>query len=293
MPARILRHEVRHVARAIVARRLAQINIYKLPTINYYMHIISYNVNGIRAAIRKGWFDWVAENDFDIIGLQETKAESSQVDIEELEHQGFVHNFWHSATSKKGYSGVAIFSKIKPDFVEVGMGNETFDREGRVIRADFGDITLINCYFPSGSSGELRQSVKMQFLPAIYDWVQELRKTRPNIILQGDYNIAHADIDIHNPKGNQKTSGFLPEERAWLDKWYGEAGGFVDSFRLKNPTLQKYSWWNVRTNSRASNNGWRIDYQAVTQPLAERVLAADLLNDAVHSDHCPCALRIS
>lgn len=257
------------------------------------LNIISYNLNGIRAAINKGWFEWIAQNNFDIIGVQETKAESSQVDIKALEAQGFVHNFWHSATSKKGYSGVAIFSKVQPDFVKIGMDNETFDREGRVIRADFGDITLVNCYFPSGTSGDERQGVKMEFLAAIYTWVQELRKTRPNIILQGDYNIAHTNMDIHNPKDNQKTSGFLPEERAWLTKWYGEEGGFVDSFRLKNPELQKYSWWNVRSNARASNKGWRIDYQAVTQPLADRVLAADLLNDAVHSDHCPCSLSIA
>jgi exodeoxyribonuclease III len=255
------------------------------------LHIISYNLNGIRAAIKKDWFGWIAANNFDVIGVQETKAESAQVDIQELERQGFIHNFWHSSTSKKGYSGVAIFSKVKPDFVEAGIGNELFDKEGRVIRADFGDLTLVNCYFPSGTSGEERQGIKMQFLPAIYDWVQELRKTRPNIILQGDYNIAHADIDIHNPKGNQKTSGFLPEERAWMTRWYGE-GGFVDSFRLKNPTLQKYSWWNVRSNSRASDKGWRIDYQAVTQPLTDRIIASDLLNDAVHSDHCPCSLVI-
>lgn len=258
------------------------------------MNIISYNLNGIRAAITKGLFDWIGSQQFDIIGVQETKAESSQVDTTELTRLGFEHQFWHSATSKKGYSGVAIFSRIAPDRVEVGMGDHTFDREGRVIRADFGDWTLVNCYFPSGTSGDERQGVKMEFLTAIYDWVQELRKTRPNIVLQGDYNIAHTPKDIHDPKGNAKSSGFLPDERAWLDKWYDpQQGGFVDSFRLMNPDLQKYSWWNVRSNARASNKGWRIDYQAVTETLKGRVRAADLLNDAVHSDHCPCLLNLA
>ncbi len=258
------------------------------------MNIISYNLNGIRSAINKGLFDWIGQNNFDIIGVQEIKAESEQVDMAQMTQMGYTHQFWHSATSKKGYSGVAIFSRIAPDFVEVGMKNHTFDREGRVIRADFGDWTLVNCYFPSGTSGDERQGVKMEFLAAIYDWVQELKKTRPNIVLQGDYNIAHKPIDLHDPKGNAKVSGFLPDERAWLDKWYDPAqGGFIDSFRLMNPDLHKYSWWSMRSaTARSSNKGWRIDYQAVTEPLKERVRAANLLNDAVHADHCPCFLTL-
>ncbi len=254
------------------------------------LQIVSYNLNGIRSAINKGWIDWIEENNFDVIGVQETKAEKSQVDITALHALGY-RDYWHSATSKKGYSGVAVFSRVEPDLVEAGMGNETFDREGRVIRVDFKDFTLLNCYFPSGTSGDERQGVKFEFLDAFYDWVMELKKTRPNIMVQGDYNIAHTNMDIHNPSGNQKTSGFLPEERAWLTKWLGD-GGFVDSFRVINPDLQKYSWWNVRSNARATNKGWRIDYQTVTTPLKDSIVASDLLNDAVHSDHCPCTVTL-
>lgn len=254
------------------------------------LRIVSYNLNGIRAAIKKDWIDWVAANDFDIIGIQETKAQEEQVDLAALKALGFEHLHWHSA-EKKGYSGVTIFSKQAPDNVVIGMGVERFDREGRVIRADFGDLTLLNCYFPSGTSGDIRQDVKYDFLDTFYDWIQELRKERPNLIVQGDYNIAHTEMDIHNPKSNKNTSGFLPEERAWMTKWLSEAG-FVDSFRYKNPDLEKYSWWSYRAKARANNKGWRIDYQSVVEALKDRIVAADLLNDAVHSDHCPCLLEI-
>lgn len=254
------------------------------------VRIISYNLNGIRAAINKGWFDWIKANNFDIIGVQETKADRSQVDTTPLLEMGYGHQHWFSA-DKKGYSGVAIFSKREPDRVETGIGNAFFDGEGRVIRADYGDFTLVNCYFPSGTSGEERQQAKYDFLELIYPWVEQLRQSRPNILLQGDYNIAHAPIDLHNPKGNQKTSGFLPDERAWMDKWFSQAG-FVDTFRLKNPDTPKYSWWNVRSGARATNKGWRIDYQSVTPSLAGKVLDAQLLNDAVHSDHCPCLVEL-
>ena len=254
------------------------------------LKIVSYNVNGIRAALKKDWLGWVAANDFDIIGIQETKAQEEQVDLSGLKELGFEHLHWHSA-EKKGYSGVTIFSKVKPDRVEIGMGEERFDKEGRVIRADFGDLTLLNCYFPSGTSGDIRQEVKYDFLATFYDWIKKLRQERPNLIIQGDYNIAHTEMDIHNPKSNKKTSGFLPEERAWMTKWFSE-GGFVDAFRLKNPELEKYSWWSYRARARANNKGWRIDYQAVAKQLEDRIVGADLLNDAVHSDHCPCWLEL-
>ena len=254
------------------------------------LKIVSYNLNGIRAAIKKDWIGWVAANDFDVIGIQETKAQEEQVNLDELKALGFEHLHWHSA-QKKGYSGVTIFSKVKPDNVEIGMGVERFDNEGRVIRADFGDLTLLNCYFPSGTSGDVRQAVKYDFLDTFYDWIVELKKERPNLIIQGDYNIAHTEMDIHNPKSNKNTSGFLPEERAWMTKWFDE-GGFVDSFRLKNEELEKYSWWSYRARARANNKGWRIDYQSVTKNLEERIVHADLLNDAVHSDHCPCLLEL-
>jgi len=254
------------------------------------LKIVSYNVNGIRAALKKDWLGWVAANDFDIIGIQETKAQEEQVDLSGLKELGFEHLHWHSA-EKKGYSGVTIFSKVKPDRVEIGMGEERFDKEGRVIRADFGDLTLLKCYFPSGPSGDIRQEVKYDFLATFYDWIKKLRQERPNLIMQGDYNIGHTEMDIHNPKSNKKTSGFLPEERAWMTKWFSE-GGFVDAFRLKNPELEKYSWWSYRARARANNKGWRIDYQAVAKQLEDRIVGADLLNDAVHSDHCPCWLEL-
>ena len=252
--------------------------------------IISYNVNGIRAAIKKDWIGWVGQNDFDIIGLQETKAQEEQVDLSALADLGYQYQYWHSA-EKKGYSGVAIFSRIEPDLVVEGMGIERFDYEGRVIRADFGDWTLLNCYFPSGTSGEERQAVKYDFLDSIYEWIKELRKERPKLIIQGDYNIAHTEMDIHNPKSNKKTSGFLPEERAWMTKWFDE-GDFVDSFRHCHPDQEKYTWWSYRARARANNKGWRIDYQAVSNNLKDNIVAADSLNDAVHSDHCPCWLEM-
>jgi exodeoxyribonuclease-3 len=252
--------------------------------------IVSYNVNGIRAAMKKGWADWVLENKFDIVGIQEAKAFQEQVDIQVLLDAGY-HVYWHAA-QKPGYSGVAVFTKLKPDLVVEGMGNKTFDDEGRILRLDFGVVTLLNCYFPSGTSGDVRQTVKYEFLDAFYKWVEELRKERPNLIIQGDFNIAHDNLDIHDPKGNKNSSGFLPEERGWMSKWLSEAG-FVDSFRYKNPDLQKYSWWSMRSaTARTQNKGWRIDYITVTESLKDRVLAANLLNDAIHSDHCPCVLTI-
>ncbi|WCL80287.1 exodeoxyribonuclease III [Saprospira sp. CCB-QB6] len=255
------------------------------------MKVLSYNVNGLRAAIRKGFVDWVKENDIDIIGLQEAKALREQVDLEELQAAGYEHIYWHAA-EKKGYSGVVVLSKVKADLEVQGMGIERFDKEGRVLRLDFGDWTLLNCYFPSGTSGSVRQEVKYDFLDSIYDWVQELKKERPKILLQGDYNIAHEEIDIHDPKRNKKTSGFLPEERAWMSKWLKE-GGFVDSFRQQQPEEQKFSWWSMRSKTaRANNKGWRIDYQCVSEALAPAIKGAELLNDAVHSDHCPCLIEL-
>ena len=253
------------------------------------MKILSYNTNGIRSAINKGFVDFVAAGAFDIVCIQETKAEREQVNTEGFDALGYQH-FWHSATSKKGYSGVAIFSKIEPSAVIVGMGNARYDVEGRIIRADFGDWTLLNCYFPSGTSGDERQGVKMDFLKDFYDFAEKLRETRPKLVIVGDYNIAHTPLDIHNPKGNAKTSGFLPEERDWMTKLF--ANGFADAFRHKNPELIEYSWWSTRFNSRASNKGWRIDYQAVTNNLANKIVECRHLNEAVHSDHCPVLLEI-
>ncbi len=254
------------------------------------LRLVSYNVNGLRAALKKDFVGWVAANQFDIIGLQETKAQPSQVDVTALTDLGYTYQYWHSAV-KKGYSGVAIFSKVKPDLVVEGMGIERFDNEGRVIRADFGDWTLLNCYFPSGTMGDVRQTVKYDFLDEMTTYVQTLRQERPNLIVQGDYNIAHNEIDLHSPSTNHKSSGFLPEERAWMSDWFSE-DNFVDAFRSKHPETQKFSWWSYRATSRARNKGWRLDYHAVSAPMSKRILGAELLNDAVHSDHCPCWLEI-
>ena len=252
------------------------------------MKIISYNVNGIRAAMRKGLVDWIAEHDFDIICIQESKAQPEQVDMAPFEALGYQH-FWHSA-EKKGYSGVITLSKVAPDRVIEGCGIEMYDKEGRIIRTDFGDLTLLNCYFPSGTSGDVRQEVKMSFLADIQKWVNALKKERPNIILVGDYNIAHTENDIHNPKSNKNTSGFLPEEREWMTQWFDS--GFTDAYRHLNPEKVAYSWWSYRANARANNKGWRIDYQSVSKNLAPKLKTAHHFKDAVHSDHCPVFMEI-
>lgn len=251
--------------------------------------IVSYNVNGIRSAISKGFVDWLAQEQFDIVCVQETKARQEDVGVLELEALGYRH-FWNSA-DKKGYSGVAIFTKQAPDQVFVDSGLPRYDSEGRILRADFGDWTLLNCYFPSGTSGEERQGFKMEFLDDFYRWVEELKKERPKLIIVGDYNIAHNEIDIHDPKGNKNSTGFLPEERAWMTKWFDS--GFTDGFRYMHPDMVEYSWWTFRAGARGNNKGWRIDYQSVTDNLKERIVDVRQLTDVVHSDHCPVLMKIN
>ncbi|MEL6654959.1 MAG: exodeoxyribonuclease III [Bacteroidota bacterium] len=252
------------------------------------MQIVSYNVNGIRAAARKGLAEWLSENNFDIVCLQESKANLDQVDMSEFEALGYQHH-WHSA-EKKGYSGVVTMTRIPADNVVAGCGIERYDREGRILRTDFGDWTLLNCYFPSGTSGDERQGFKMEFLADIQNWVEELRKERPKLIILGDYNIANHPIDIHDPVRNKKSSGFLPEEREWLSNWF--ENGFTDAFRKVHPEKVEYSWWSYRANARANNKGWRIDYQSVSDNLADKIKDAHHRPDAVHSDHCPVWLEI-
>jgi len=254
------------------------------------MRIISYNTNGIRAAMKKGLVEWLQTDVADIICIQETKANKEDVDYAKIEALGF-ETFWFSA-QKKGYSGVAILTKIKPDAVFYGNGIEQSDFEGRVIRADFGDITLINAYFPSGTSGDERQTYKYQWLDEFYNYLETLRKTRPNLILTGDYNIAHHPIDIHDPKGNKNSSGFLPEERAWMDKLYSNK--WVDTFRfIHGEKTGQYTWWSQRFPSvRLQNKGWRIDYISVTDSLQSKIADAAIFPDAKHSDHCPIYLSI-
>jgi exodeoxyribonuclease III len=251
--------------------------------------ILSYNVNGIRAAIGKGFWDWMHTHQFDVVCLQETKALQSDVPVLELEAMGYQH-FWHSA-EKKGYSSVAIFSKKTPDKVVYGCGNEKYDREGRFIRADFGDWSVLNCYFPSGTTGDVRQDFKMEMLKDFSIWIAELKKERPNLIIVGDYNIANHPIDIHDPKGNKNSSGFLPDERAWLSNWF-ENEGFTDAFRYKHPEMVEYSWWSYRAGARGNNKGWRIDYQSVADTIKDKIVDCRQMNEVMHSDHCPVILKI-
>jgi exodeoxyribonuclease-3 len=223
-----------------------------------------------------------------VICLQEIKAHKENVDFAKIEALGY-ETFWYPA-EKKGYSGVAIFTKRKPELVQLGNGLMQSDAEGRVIRADFGEVTLVNAYFPSGSSGEIRQEYKFQWLNEFFDYIYELKKTRPNLIITGDYNICHQPIDIHNPISNKDSSGFLPEERAWMDKWF--ESGFVDTFRYFNPHPHQYSWWSFRANSRANNKGWRIDYISVSKSLEQKLKDAAIYPDVKHSDHCPVYAEI-
>lgn len=255
------------------------------------MRIVSYNVNGIRAAIKKGLIEWLKDYPIEVLCLQETKAMKQDVDLNEFTNLGF-HVSWFSA-QKKGYSGVAIFSKIKPDFVQEGNGFEQSNAEGRVIRVDLGDITIINAYFPSGTSGEERQNYKYQWLKEFDQYLKKIKKNRSKIIVAGDYNIAHQEIDIHDPKGNKKSSGFLPEERAWMDIFL--KNGWLDSYRKIHPTTSGgYTWWSQRFPSvRVENKGWRIDYLCTSQALESAIKGASILPMVKHSDHCPIVLELA
>ena len=253
------------------------------------MRIISYNVNGIRAAIKKGFLDWLKTDPADIICVQEIKAQKENVDHTKFNELGY-YDYWFSA-QKKGYSGVAVFTRIKPDHVEYGTQHKVSDDEGRVLQLDFGDIRLINAYFPSGTSGEERQKFKYEWLDEFFTYLNKLRLQYPKLILCGDYNIAHKDIDIHDPKGNKKSSGFLPEERLWLDKFF--EAQWIDSFRNFCADPHRYSWWSQRfPGVRLNNKGWRIDYINVTNGLKDQLVAAEIYPDVKHSDHCPVYLEI-
>jgi exodeoxyribonuclease-3 len=249
--------------------------------------ILTYNINGIRAALKKDLDSWIDSSKADIVCLQEIKAKPEQFNVEVFNKLGF-ECFINSA-EKPGYSGVAILSKIKPKNVEYGCGIDKIDFEGRVIRADYDNYSVMSVYFPSGSN-PLRQAFKMEFLDLFYDYIQELKKTIPNLIISGDYNICHTAIDIHNPQRNKNTSGFLPEERDWVTKFI--ASGFVDSFRHLNTEPHNYSWWSYRANSRVKNLGWRIDYNMISESLLPNLNRSVILSQAVHSDHCPVLVEI-
>lgn len=253
------------------------------------MRIISYNVNGIRAAINKGFLNWLKTNPADVVCVQETKAQKENVDHRIFTDLGY-QDYWFSA-QKKGYSGVAVFTKINPDKVEYGNGHGPGDDEGRIIQMDFKDVRLINAYFPSGTSGDERQAFKYKWLDEFFVYLNKLKKKHPKIVLCGDYNIAHKEIDIHDPKGNKNSSGFLPDERKWMDKFF--ASGWIDTFRQFHPEPHRYSWWSQRFPSvRLQNKGWRIDYINVTETLKKNCKDAEIYPDVKHSDHCPVYLDI-
>jgi exodeoxyribonuclease-3 len=254
------------------------------------MKIVTYNVNGLRAAIDKGLPEWLAAESPDALCLQETKLQEAQYPYELFFSMGY-YSYIFCASAKKGYSGVAILSKQEPDAVHYGMGMPAYDAEGRFVRADFGDLSIVSVYHPSGTSGEERQAFKMQWLADFRSYVNELRRKRPNLVICGDYNVSHEPIDIHDPVRNARNSGFLPEEREWMSSFL--ADGFTDSFRYMNPELRQYSWWSYRFQARKTNKGWRLDYCMVSNPARSRIERAWILGEAQHSDHCPAGVEIA
>ncbi|MDP5060854.1 MAG: exodeoxyribonuclease III [Maribacter sp.] len=252
------------------------------------MKIVSYNVNGIRAALKKGFLDWLVAVSPDVVCLQEIKANEDQLNLSLFEDVGYKYNYWYSA-QKKGYSGVAILSKTKPDDVVFGTGIAYMDFEGRNIRADFGDISIMSMYLPSGTNMQ-RLDFKLTYMADFQEYANALRLTKPNLIVLGDYNICHEAIDIHNPVGLKNVSGFLPVEREWIGDFM--KSGFIDSFREFNTEPDNYTWWSYRANARNNNKGWRLDYAMVAATLKDRLSRSVILSEAKHSDHCPILIEV-
>jgi exodeoxyribonuclease-3 len=250
--------------------------------------IISYNVNGLRAASEKGFVNWLRQESPDIICIQETKLQPEQMDISIFEKLGY-YSYFHSA-EKKGYSGVALLSRFKPLATKLGMGVNRYDVEGRILMADFENFTQVCVYIPSGTTGEERQQFKMKFINDFASYILNIMKEKSNLIISGDFNICHKPIDINHPEKHQKSSGFLPEERNWLDGFLSL--GFIDTFRYFNPESGQYSWWSYRANSRRKNLGWRIDYNLISITMKNQLKNASMLNGVVHSDHCPVVLEL-
>ena len=253
------------------------------------MKIISYNVNGIRAAIKKGFVEWLKNSNTDVICIQEIKANTDQLDLNLFQEIGYNYNYWFSA-QKKGYSGVAILSKHKPKHIEYGTGIDHMDFEGRNLRIDFEKISVMSLYLPSGTN-LARLEYKFQYMKEFKDYIQKLKEDIPNLVICGDYNICHKAIDIHDPIRNSKVSGFLPWEREWISDFIDL--GFIDSFRKLNKDHDRYSWWSYRANSRANNKGWRIDYNLVSDTLNSNIKSSSILDQIFHSDHCPIVVELN
>ena len=250
--------------------------------------VYSYNVNGIRAALNKGLAEWIQQASPDILCVQETKAGPAQIDLPLFEHLGY-HVYVHSA-EKKGYSGVMTLSKAEPLQVIAGMDMSKYDVEGRVLRTDFPEFTLINVYIPSGTTGDIRQDFKMEFLEDFTAFIGKIRQEKERVLICGDFNICHKPIDINHPERHQKSSGFLPEERAWFDRFIDS--GMTDSFRMFSDQPDQYSWWSYRAGSRGKNLGWRIDYHLVTESLKSHVKKATIHPEVMQSDHCPVSVSL-
>lgn len=252
------------------------------------MKIYSWNVNGIRAIKRKGFLEWISEEKPDIIGLQETKIQEEQIPDELRNIEGYYSYF--SFAKRKGYSGVALYTRMEPISVRYGIGIERFDSEGRIIVAEYPGFVLLNIYFPNGKRNEERLQYKLDFYDAILDFTEKMRKEGKELIIFGDYNTAHREIDLKNPKENENISGFLPIERAWLDRLIEQ--DYIDTFRYFYPDKETYSWWSYRTRARERNAGWRIDYHFVTGGLKDKLVNADILTDVMGSDHCPVVIEL-
>ncbi len=265
------------------------VNINKKSLIKNDMKIYSYNVNGIRAAMTKGFMNWLEQSDADVVCIQETKAQEDQ--IPKLEFKTLGYDCYCLSAKKKGYSGVAILTRKAPKNIVYGCGKDIYDNEGRMIRADFENLSVASIYHPSGTSGDERQDFKMQWLEFFNQYALELQREIPAIVLCGDYNICHTEIDIHDPKGNKNHSGFLPEERLWFDNFI--KSGFTDSFRFLHPDQKDaYSWWSYFAQSRSKNKGWRIDYCMVSDMIKNRIKQASIHPEAMQSDHCPVSVEI-
>ena len=251
------------------------------------MRIITVNLNGIRSAASKGFYEWLALQDADVICVQELKAQASDMTEQMLAPEGY-HGYFHYA-EKKGYSGVGIYCRARPQQIIAGLGITEFDAEGRYLCADFTDFSVASVYLPSGSSGEERQAVKFKFMAAFLPHLRELRSRGREVIICGDWNIAHQEIDLKNWRGNKKNSGFLPEERTWLTALFDEVG-FADVFRRVYPELEAYTWWSNRGQAWAKNVGWRIDYQIATPGIAARAATANIYKTQRFSDHAPLTI---